>query len=320
MALSRSAKKAYKKAVKEKKKRRRGHWLLIQRGDSAKEIASKIFTQLALIVLIACVAILGNELRLSLSAQFLNSSLKDIYESFVSIAPGNGKITESAEQLLKINEDTVGWVQIDDTNISLPVVQRKTSDGNEYYLTHAFDGSKNKAGTIFLDYRATLDSNERSDNLVLYGHNQRDKTMFGDLAYYKHDLEYYQAHPTITFSSNYTADTYKIFACFVTPVLESQTSDGVIFDYHNYIDFSGQAQYNEFIGNIMERTQIITAVDVQYGDSFLTLSTCSNEFEPSRFVVIARRTRDGEEPTVDTSAAYVNENAKEPEWDVIYGR
>lgn len=318
MALSRSAKKAYKKAMKEKKKRRRGHWLLIQKGDSAKEIASKIFTQLALIVLIGCIGILLNELRLSLSAKFLNSSLQDIFVSFGG--DNGGELTGSAKQLLEINGDTVGWVQIDGTNVSLPVVQKKASDGNSYYLTHAFDGSKNKAGTIFLDYRATLNAKERSDNLVLYGHNQRDKTMFGDLAYYKHDLEYYKSHPVIEFSSNYTTDVYKIIACFVTPVLPEQTSDGVIFDYHNYIDLGSRDKYDSFINNVMERTQVITGVDVRYGDQFLTLSTCSNEFEPSRFVVIARRTRKGEDPSVDVSAAYVNENAKEPEWNVIYGR
>jgi SrtB family sortase len=322
MALSRSAQKAYKKALKEKKKRRRGHWLLIQKGDSVKEIASKLFTQLALIVLIGCIGILGNELRLSVSAKMLNSSLKSLYQSFVILPSqdNGGKVLDSASQLLEINSDTVGWVQIDGTNIAMPVVQRKTSDGNSYYLTHAFDGSTNKAGTIFLDYRATLNASERSDNLVLYGHNQRDKTMFGDLAYYKHDLEYYKEHPTVTFCSNYIADTYKIIACFVTEVEPSQTRDGVVFDYHNYIDLDSYDRYNEFITNVMERSQIITGVDVEYGDSFLTLSTCSNEFEPSRFVVIARRTRKNEDPSVDVSAAYVNSNAKEPDWNVIYGR
>lgn len=318
MALSRSAQKAYRKAVKEKKKRRRGHWLLIQKGDSAKEVASKIFTQFAVIILIGCIGILLNELRLSLSTKFLNSSLKEIYYNFTG-GENYGELSDSAKQLLEINPDTVGWVHIDDTNIDMPVVQRTGKDGNEYYLKIAFDGSKNKAGTIFLDRRDVLTAKDRSENLILYGHNQKDKTMFGDLAYYKHDLEYYKSHPVINFSSNYSSDTYKIFAYFVTPVLPSQTSDGVIFDYHNYIELDSKDKYNDFIDNIMLRTQIITDVDVQYGDEFLTLSTCSNEFEPSRFVVFARRTRDGEDTAVDVSAAYVNSNAKEPEWSVIYG-
>lgn len=319
MAISRSAKKAYRKAAKVKKRRRRGHWLIIQKGDSFKEKCSKLFTQFALAVLIVCIAILANELRLSISTMLQNGSLQDIYNSFTSHSQ-NGQVMENAKQLLEINPDTVGWVHIDDTNISLPVVQRKGEDGNEYYLDTAFDGSRNKAGTVFLDMRDMLDAGKRSDNLILYGHNQKDKTMFGDLAYYKKNLEYYREHPVIKFNSNYRLDTYKIFAYFVTPVEPYQTSDGIIFDYHNYIELDSRERYDSFIENITMRSQIVTPVDVEYGDKFLTLSTCSNEFEPSRFVVFARQVRTGEEETVDVSQAYLNQNAKQPEWDVIYGR
>lgn len=318
MALSGSAKRAYKKAFKAKQKKKRGHWLLIQKGDCAKEVASKLFTQFALVVLIVCILILANELRLSLSTKFLNSSLQDLYYTYIEPGDNGGKLLDSAEQLLEINPDTVGWVHIEGTNVSLPVVQKTTKDGNDYYLKVAFDGSSNKAGTVFMDRRNVINAHERSDNLILYGHNQKDKSMFGDLANYKKNLAYYSEHPIIRFSSNYRTDDYKIFAYFVTPVLESQTADGIIFDYHNKLNFKDKSEYNEFIENIMLRTQIITDVDVQYGDEFLTLSTCSNEFEPSRFVVFARKVRKDEDSAVNVSRAYLNSNAKEPDWDVIY--
>ncbi len=70
----------------------------------------------------------------------------------------------------------------------------------------------------------------------------------------------------------------------------------------------------------MSRSQIITTVDYRYGDRFITLSTCSNEFSNSRFVVVARKVRDGEDVGVNVLDAKVNENAKEPDWDKIYGR
>lgn len=318
MALSGSARKAYKKAVKAKKKKMRGHWLLIQKGDSGREVASKLFTQLAVVVLVLCGLILANELRLSLSAKFLNSSLKELYYMYISPGDNGGELLESAKVLLQKNPDTVGWVHIEGTNISLPVVQRKDPDGNDYYLKVAFDGSSNKAGTVFLDFRNTLNAHGRSDNLILYGHNQKDKTMFGDLANYKKNIGYYSQHPVIQFSSNYRTDTYKIFAYFVTPTLASQTADGVVFDYHNRLEFSTREKYDDFINNVMLRSQIITPVDVQYGDEFLTLSTCSNEFSNSRFAVFARKVREGEDPEVDTAQAYLNPNAKEPDWSVIY--
>ncbi|MBQ7783844.1 MAG: class B sortase [Oscillospiraceae bacterium] len=314
MSMSKTAKKAYKKAVKAKKKAKRGHWLLIQKGDSVKEIASKLFTQFAVLVLIACGVILINEFRLSYSAQQLNSTLKNLYQSYVA-HNNDGEILQGAEEMLKINSDTVGYICISGTEIDFPVVQ--TSD-NEKYLKTAFDGSSNKAGTVFLDYRNILTSSDRSDNLVLYGHNQKDRTMFGSLKDYKKNINHYRAHPTITFNSNYESDVYKIFAYFVTEVEPHQTSDGIVFDYHNYLDLSDKEVYNRFIDNIMLRSQVVTAVDVEYGDEFLTLSTCSNEFEPSRFVVFARKTRSGEDTAVDTSAAYLNPEAKEPDWNVIF--
>ncbi len=314
MAMSSSAKKAYKKAVKAKKKAKRGHWLLIQKGDSFKEICSKLFTQLAVLVLIGCGVILLNEFRLSYSAKQLNDSLKSLYQSYIS-DNFSGKMLPGAEELMKINPDTIGYICIDGTEVDFPVVQTKNNDD---YLKTAFDGSSNKAGTVFLDYRNILAASERSDNLVLYGHNQKDRTMFGSLKDYKKNLEHYKNHPTITFNSNYRSDVYKIFAYFVTEVEPYQTSDGYVFGYHNYIDLSDREIYNDFISNISLRSQIITSVDVQYGDEFLTLSTCSNEFEPSRFVVFARKTRDGEDIAVDTSSAYLNPDAKEPDWNVIF--
>ena len=328
-----------KKKAGKKKHRRKGHWLFIQHGDPISECISKLFTQFAALVLIACGIIFANEMRLSLSAKKLNDDIKTLYHTYLPAVQETAEkkkddlldgilnfgktedappeILPGAQKLLEINPDTVGYIMIDSTNISLPVVQRKTSDGNAYYLRTAFDGTDNKAGTVFLDYRAVLTDRERSDVLTLYGHNQRDGTMFGDLKKYKHDLNFYKEHPNIVFSSNYSMDTYKIFAYFVTEVEPSQTRDGNVFYYHNYIDLNKKS-YEDFISNIMLRSQIITSVDVQYGDEFLVLSTCSNEFEPSRFVVFARKTRDGEDTYTDTSTASLNPNPKEPDWDVIF--
>ena len=326
MGISKDTKKALKTAVKQKKKRRRGNWLFIQHGDGFGEVCSKLITQLAVLVLAGCAVILVNEAVQSLSAKKLNSNIKDIFHTYVediadNISSGLGgekEILPAAQQLLAINPDTVGYVSIDGMdNISLPVVQRKGSDGNSYYLKTAFDGSPNKAGTIFLDYRAELTAKKRSDVLTLYGHNQRDLTMFGELKYYKHDVDFYKEHPTINFYSNYDMDVYKIFAYFVIETQPSQTADGNVFRYHNYIDLDKNS-YNEDISNVMERSEILTSVDVEYGDQFLVLSTCSNEFDESRFVVFARKTRKGEDTSVDTSSAVINTNAKEPDWSVIY--
>lgn len=319
MALSKEAKRAYKKAQKKQRRERNKHWFFIRRGDSKKEIASKIFTQIAAVVLVVCLVIIAGEVKGSIDTFFLSDKLRDLYGE-VTGAIAEGHLLPSAEALLNENPDTVGWLKVSGTKIDLPVVAKLGDrEGNEYYLTHSFDGSKNKAGTVFLDYRSALGYKKQSDNLILYGHNQKDGTMFGTLKDYKNDLEFYKANPTLQFNSNYEIGDYKIIAMFVTSVLPKQDRNGEVFDYQNYIEFD-EARYNDFIENVMERTQILTGVDVKYGDKFITLSTCSNEFEPSRFVVIARKVRHGEDAAVDTTLAVRNPNAKEPDWDTIYGR
>lgn len=235
------------------------------------------------------------------------------------------EISGSIQSYYDQNNDTAGWLTLAGTNIDDVVLQ---SDDNDYYLSKDFYENYSQAGSIYVDYRCAVNTYDhlQCDNVIIYGHNQADGSMFGTLQKYKlkhsdtSKFQFYLDHPTFTFSNLYEEYTYKIIALFVIEALPEQTSDGDFFDYHNYIVFNEERSFDRFIENIEKRSQIITGVDVQEGDKFMTLSTCSNEFEPSRFVVIGRRVRDGESPEVDTSLAQLNTNAKEPDWDYIYSR
>lgn len=213
------------------------------------------------------------------------------------------------ERLLAINPDTVGWVQIPNTEINNVVVQ---SDDNDEYLDKSFYGASAKAGTIFADHRCVLGEDVQSDNIVLYGHNQHDGTMLGDLHNYKGNVWYYREHPTVNFNTNYASGTYKIFAYFVTNA--SPLGDEPVFNYHDYINLSDESAFNWYLGEIMKRNQIITNVDVKYGDKLLTLSTCSTEFADSRFVVFARKLREGESLSISMTGVQLNEGAVRPDW------
>ncbi|MEG0614977.1 MAG: class B sortase [Oscillospiraceae bacterium] len=318
MALSKEAQRAYKKAEKTKQKKHKNkHWFFLRKGDNVKEICSKVFTQIAAVVLIVCVIILFDYFRAIFTNSHLNGSLQDLYGQVSGIF-NSGELLPNAKQLLEINPDTVGWVKIDDTKVDLPVVLRQDEkEGNTYYLRKNFNGENAKAGTVFADYRTTITPKKHSDNIVLYGHNEKDNTMFGDLDQYKKSVDFYKSHPIVHFNTNYAQGDYKIFAYFVTTVLPKQDQNGTVFDYHNYIDMD-KARYKQFMENIMSRSKITTDIDVKYGDEFLTLSTCSSEFEPSRFVVFARKVRKGEEPTINTDAVKINPNAKSPDLDFIY--
>lgn len=232
----------------------------------------------------------------------------------------------SMESLLADNPDTAGWLTVAGTNINNVIVQ---AADNEYYLDRNFYGNKSQAGTIYADFRCVVNdyNNKQSDNIILYGHNQADGTMFGTLKKYKvtqqntRNFQFYADHPTFTFSNLYEEYTYKIIAMFIIEVETYQNPNGIIFDYHNYIKFSSKNRtFDSFKENVLSRTAIDTGVDFEKGDKFITLSTCSNEFDQSRFVVIGRRVREGEDPNVDTSLAVLNTDAVEPDLNFIYSR
>ncbi|MBE6839470.1 MAG: class B sortase [Ruminococcus sp.] len=236
-------------------------------------------------------------------------------------------LTPLAQELLKENPDTVGWLKINNTNVNYPVVQKKSLEdgGNDYYTNHSFDGSANRKGAVFSDYRTTIEDRYQSDNIVIYAHNEAANDMFGDLDLYKNSggddwnpkaLEFYKANPTFEFSTNYTTSTYKIMAVFVT-MRTDEYDDIPLFDYQNYIDFT-EDRYNDFIDNIEKRNKLSTDVDYKYGDRFVTLSTCSNEASDARLVIIGRRVRDGESTKVDTSAAEFVSPEYEHDWTEIY--
>ena len=80
------------------------------------------------------------------------------------------------QELKSTNNQTVGWIQVNGTNINYPFVQ---ANDNKYYLTHSFDKSHNTSGWVFLDYRNNIQTLDK--NTILYAHGRIDKTMFGTL-------------------------------------------------------------------------------------------------------------------------------------------
>lgn len=249
----------------------------------------------------------------------------------VTTEPGPRDIMAFQQTLLEQNKDTTGYIKIENTNISYPVVLKKDeaeNEKNEYYLKHTFYGDTAQAGAIFADYRNVIEDREQSDNIILYGHNQADNTMFGDLDKYKNNgstkwgskaLEFYKQNPTFEFDTNYEKAIYKIIAVFVVETKQVNDPEYPIFDYQNYIEFD-EVRFNNFKENIDLRNKLITGVDYEYGDKFVTLSTCSDETATARLVVIGRKVRDGESINVNTTDAVINNEAHSPDWNKIYGR
>lgn len=223
------------------------------------------------------------------------------------------------ESLVEINEDIVGYIQIpdkngdcSDTKVDYPIVQKKFESDKDYYLNHNIYGEYADAGSIYLDWRNVLDSQERSDNLIIYGHQMRDGSMFGNLLEYWRNVYFYENHPCIELSSRYEVSTYKIFAVYMADGGQGDSD----FVYYNTIDFSSKEEFFEYINQIKRRSLILNDVDMQYGDELLTLQTCNTGYyTDARFVVAARKLREGEDRYSGTENNTVNPNPLMPlEW------
>ena len=181
--------------------------------------------------------------------------------------------------LYQENTEFFGWVRIDGTAVDYPVM--RSHDDNEKYLYANFNGDYSYAGTPFVDIKCTLES----DNLLIYGHNIRDGSMFHSLLEYD-DEDYWKEHPTIMFSDLYEDYEYEIVAAFYDRVyLKSDTC----FKFYQFINAEDEADFDYAISQFKEKALYETGVDAEYGDQLITLITCAYHVENGRFVVVARR-------------------------------
>ena len=204
-----------------------------------------------------------------------------------TIEVDENKVTkESTKRMIQVkslqqeNSDVVGFLEIENTNISYPVVQGKD---NEYYMTHNYKREKSKNGAIFLD--KDYDWNIPSNNYLIYGHNLNNGTMFQELLKYANE-SYYKNHPTISFTTADEECVYEIISVFRSKVY--YTSDNV-FKYYFFINPKTEETYNDYIKNIKEIYLYNIEKTANYGTQLITLSTCSYHVKDGRFVVVGAK-------------------------------
>ena len=283
------------------------------KGDPAKEIIRKIIFLTALITLIAMLFQIVPYFVEPMINDKITSEVRNEYIPKDENAPySSPNINPRFAALYERNNDIVGWIEIDGTNINYPVVQKLGDTGEEdYYLRRDFDGDYNRYGTIFADRQSRLSYMQESRNIVLYGHNMKDdSTMFSQLANYR-NLDYYKERPTINFDTLYRDGEWKIFAVMTINAYPAQ-DNGNLFDYRKST-FSSDEDFNSWINECRARSCINTPVQVEPGDEILTLQTCVYEFTEARCVIMARRVRENEQSVVNVDAATVNEDAIYPQ-------
>ncbi len=178
------------------------------------------------------------------------------------------------------NEDMAAWLVVPDTPIDYPVMW--TPRDENYYLRRGFDGKSNQNGCLILDTDSCL--SPLTTNLIIHGHNMKSGAMFGELDNYKEET-FFQGHREMQLHTEEGVRTYEVVAVFLSQVYKKTDQ---VFKFYQFFQADTQEEFDDFYENIKAMSLYDTGVTAEYGDHFLTLSTCSYHVEMGRFVVVAR--------------------------------
>ncbi len=177
-------------------------------------------------------------------------------------------------ELKKKNADTVGWIKVNGTNINYPVVQTKD---NDYYLTHAYDKTKNEAGWVYADFRNNMVNFDQ--NTIIYGHGRLNNTMFGSLKTILDGKWYNNKDNYIVKFSTPTENTlWQVFSIY----------DIKAESYYITPNFSNEGDYTKFLNTLKSRSKKDFSASVNTKDKIITLSTCKDVAGTKRVVLHAK--------------------------------
>lgn len=250
----------------------------------------RLVRALLLIIIAACLAKIGQAYSLSRKNAAQQAELKQIKNNGSQSQENEPGMTEAPETrpaesfaaLSLINSDLAGWLSIEGTTIDCPVMQ---CDDDMYYLNHDFYRNENNHGCLFVKNFVDIASSKTS--FVIYGHNMKDGSMFGELDHYK-SQSFFKDHPLISFETPDETRTYEVMAAFYRDL----TEDG--FAYYDFYQADDEAEFLNFYENAKKLSLYDTNVTAEWGDTFLSLSTCDYHATDGRFVVVAKRARDTE--------------------------
>lgn len=192
------------------------------------------------------------------------------------VAEEAAKAYEKYGTLYEQNNDFVGWIQIDGTNINYPVMH--TPDNPDYYLKHSFENTWSDYGVLYLDEACVIG---QSNNLVIYGHHMSNGSMFCDLELYS-DPAFCMDHPVIRFDTLSSFGEYEVIAVF------RYNTNQETFRYDREVNMD-ETRFSWFMEQVHARELFSTGKDASFGDQMLTLSTCEYTYKNGRLVVVARK-------------------------------
>lgn len=202
-------------------------------------------------------------------------ALSPLSDSSINKNPEEHNQDAASEKNLKnINPDYRFWIKVEGTNIDFPVVQ---GEDNDFYLHHNFNKEKSFSGSIFVDSENNLNDDS---NIVVYGHNMRNDTMFAQIKHFKNE-NFFNANKYVTLYRDGKKSKFEIFSVYQENAkdLESEIK----------INFSNKDEYEKYLKDQEEKSLFKReGINLNSNDRILTLITCGYDFVNARIVVVAK--------------------------------
>lgn len=184
------------------------------------------------------------------------------------------------------NSDMAGWLIVPDTVINYPIMW--TPEDENYYLYRDFKKRDNNNGCLILDTDSSLAP--LTTNLIIHGHNMKSGAMFGNLTDYE-KKSYFEDHKQIILYTPECQRNYEVIAVFRSQVYK-KTDD--VFKFYKFFQANTEEEFRDFYDNIKALSLYDTGVTAEFGDRFITLSTCVYHVTNGRFVVVAKEVEPGD--------------------------
>ena len=232
-----------------------------EKTESGRTINPKIILATGLLIVFSSLAgliyiLMGYEKSNKLYAELNNENLE-----YKDTTDWKNMIDVDFSNLTKINSDVAGWIYVEGTDISYPIMY---SGDDETYLRTTINKEHATAGSIFLEGYNLPDFSD--SHSIVYGHNMRNLSMFGSLKRYKENEDYYDSHRYFQIITPKAKMRFEIFSYFDT----EPASWVYTVPYYDNQEFS------DYINELLSHSYIkLDNYDIDSSDKVVTLSTCS---------------------------------------------
>jgi sortase B len=192
------------------------------------------------------------------------------------------------EKMYQENNDFAGWIIIGGTVINYPVMGNGAA--KDYYLHRNFFKDYSYSGIPFLDKECNIADfkDEKAVNLIIYGHNMKNGSMFHELVDYT-DKDFAESHEEIVFDSIWDPGTYRLVA--VLQIAFSGSDANNTERFYRFTSTSDETEVSWINSYIQKYAVYASGYKIKAKDSLITLSTCSYQQDDGRTVLIAVRTQ-----------------------------